>query len=94
MRQNARETIREWSLDLEAVESLGPGKLWRVYARHTLTQTWDTSEYGLRYMSGLLRAALPLLHLSPAQAAALVAKHLDNWPFRNLCRTLEIDRGR
>jgi SRSO17 transposase len=44
-------------LDLEAIEDLGPRleAFWRIYAYHARTQTRDTSEYGLKYISGLLR---------------------------------------
>lgn len=51
------ENLSGWGLSLEAIEGLGE-RLASFYARYRdiiRTQTRDTSEYGLHYVSGLLR---------------------------------------
>jgi SRSO17 transposase len=53
----AKSAIEQWGISLEAVDQLGE-RLSQFYSRfrgYTQTQTRDTSEYGLGYLSGLLR---------------------------------------
>jgi SRSO17 transposase len=53
----AKSTIEEWGISLEEVDQLGE-RLSQFYGRfrgYTQTKTRDTSEYGLGYLSGLLR---------------------------------------
>lgn len=53
----AKSAIEQWGLSLEEVDQLGE-RLAQFYDRfrsYTQTQTRDTSEYGLGYLSGLLR---------------------------------------
>ncbi len=54
---DARSTIKQWGISLEEVDQLGE-RLTQFYDRfrsYTQTKTRDTSEYGLGYLSGLLR---------------------------------------
>src|SRR4030042_3907727 len=53
----ARTAIEQWGISLEEVDQLGD-RLTQFYDRfrgYTHTKTRDTSEYGLGYLSGLLR---------------------------------------
>src|SRR4030042_222095 len=53
----AKTTIEQWGISLEEVDQLGE-RLSQYYGRfrgYTQTKTRDTSEYGLGYLSGLLR---------------------------------------
>ena len=50
-------TIEQWGISLEEVDQLGE-RLTRFYERfrqHMQTKTRNTSDYGLGYLSGLLR---------------------------------------
>ena len=55
--QSITELARQWGLPLDEIRELGQ-RLKRFYDRFrscTRTKTRDTSEYGLQYVSGLLR---------------------------------------
>jgi SRSO17 transposase len=51
------ENINAWGISLEAIEGLGErlASFYERYRETIRTQTRDTSEYGLHYLSGLLR---------------------------------------
>lgn len=56
-KQSITEVSRQWGIPLVEIGQLGQ-RLESFYARfrvHTRTKTRDTSEYGLQYISGLLR---------------------------------------
>lgn len=56
MKSNQSET-EQWGLSLEEINGLGErlGEFYSKYRIHLLTQTDDTSEYGLHYLSSLMR---------------------------------------
>jgi SRSO17 transposase len=49
--------MERWGLSLEAIEGLGERlkHFWRYYGQKTRTKTRNTSDYGVAYVSGLLR---------------------------------------
>jgi len=55
--RTSNETISRWGLSIEAIEGLGERltAFYDQYRHYLRTQTRDTSDYGLQYVSGLLR---------------------------------------
>jgi len=53
----AKSAIEHWGISLEEVDQLGErlSLFYDRFRRYTQTKTRDTSEYGLGYLSGLLR---------------------------------------
>ncbi len=53
----ARTAIEQWGISLEEVDHLGERltQFYDQFRTYTKTKTRDTSEYGLGYLSGLLR---------------------------------------
>ena len=51
------EAIRQWGLTEGSAQELGErlAGFWGIYGRWTRTRTRDGSQYGLAYVSGLLR---------------------------------------
>src|SRR5262245_18953133 len=54
---NTEEMVERWGLPIEAIAGLGErlSAFHRQYREYMRTKTRDTSEYGLHYLSGLLR---------------------------------------
>ena len=77
----ARTAIEQWGISLEEVDHLGE-RLTQFYDRfrsYTQTKTRDTSEYGLGYLSGLLRMETKRNMANVSRKTAMSGQNLQHF---------------
>ena len=93
----AKTAIEQWGISLEEVEQLGE-RLTQFYDRfrsYTQTKTRDTSEYGLGYLSGLLRMETKRNLANVGRKTAMPGQNLQHfisnspWPGSDLIQAIQ-----